>query len=287
MSRRCFASPLLAFLLWPAVAAPLDSQWVVLDPELHRFGNRDSIERQGPWTTFAQGWGDISDGRPSGNAIVERMAVNCLTGAYGQTQYPSTDEHSDTRVTKRQTFSELEHAQDFDGRLVLNNNSTPLGRALMEFACTCQSKSAEQMPTADEIQVIYDRYIAEPLSKVEYHLKFLRVKSERLARAAIAKIAAGKSFDDVFDEFASPSDAVTFPHGDLGPHAETEFAIDDVRRYRALQVGDFTRVPHEGLYGWEIVMLTSKHTIPAPSLTIMRPRIQAYLSRAHACGWTP
>jgi glutathione S-transferase len=82
---------LLACTLGQAAPALGEQQWIALDPELHRQGDRSSIERQGPWVQFTQSWGELKSGKPGENAIVKRMAVNCLTGAYGQTQYPSTD----------------------------------------------------------------------------------------------------------------------------------------------------------------------------------------------------
>jgi len=103
----------------------------------------------------------------------------------------------------------------------------------------------------------------------------------------IAELAAGKPFETVFDEYSSAFDAKTFPHGDLGPHLETEFPIADVRLYRQLNVGEFSRTPHEDLLGWEVDKLESKRTIPAPTLAAMRPRLREYLMRAHSCGWRP
>jgi hypothetical protein len=278
---------LLVCILSRAAPALGEQQWIALDPELHRQGDRSSIERQGPWVQFTQSWGELKSGKPGENAIVERMAVNCLTGAYGQTQYPSTDPKTNKPILKQQSLSEVEHAQDYDGRLLLSHNSTALGRALMEFACTCQGNAAGLMPTESEMQSTYDRYMAEPLSKAEFHLRFLRVRSEKLAMDAIAELAAGKPFETVFDEYSSAFDAKTFPHGDLGPHLETEFPIADVRLYLQLNVGEFSRTPHEALYGWEVDKLESKRTIPAPTLAAMRPRLQEYLMRAHSCGWTP
>jgi hypothetical protein len=268
-----------------AAPAPTSSQWVPLDPELHRQADRASIHRQGPWVQFTQSWGDLEGGKPGADAIVERMAVNCLTGAYGATEYPSTDDKTGKRVVKHNTFDEIEHAEAFDARLVLSNNSTALGRALVEFACTCADGTAAQEPAQSELQSTYDRYMAEPLSKVEYHLRFLRVDSEQIAKDAISQLNAGKSFETVFDELASSFDAATFPHGDLGPHLETEFPIEEVRRYRQLKVGEFSRTPHKGVYGWEVEKLESTRTIPAPSLASMLPRLRPYLLLAHRCQW--
>jgi parvulin-like peptidyl-prolyl isomerase len=126
---------------------------------------------------------------------------------------------------------------------------------------------------------------AEPMSKVEFHLRFLRVKSEGLAFAAIAKLRSGRSFESVFDEYASAFDAHTFPHGDLGPHLETEFPVAEVRLYHRLKPGEFSQVPYEDTFGWEIDKLESKRTIPAPPLNAMRSRLTEYLVRAHSCGW--
>ena len=269
-----------------AAHAAATAQWVDLDPELHRQGDRTSLEREGPWVQFTQRWNSLREGT-HGEALIERMAVNCLTGAYGQTQYPATDPDTLQRILKTQSLTEIEHAQDFDGRLLLEDNATALGRALMGFACSFEAKSAGRAPTPGEMQLIYSRYIVEPLSKVEYHLHYLRLKSAPIAQAAIAEILAGKPFETVFDEHASPGDAGSFPHGDLGAQLETAFPIEDVRRFRLLNVGDTSRVPHPGLYGWEVVKLDAKRTIPAPSLATLQPRVQRYLELAQRCRWSP
>lgn len=252
---------------------------------MHRQVDPTSIRRQSPWVQFAQRWANPVLGHSPTDDIVETMAVNCLTGAYGQTEYPSTDSKTGTRIVKRQSFGELEHAEALDARLLLSGNSTDLGRALVEFACTCDAAGTALEPSESELQATYDRYFAEPLSKVEFHLLFLRVKSEQLARRAITDLNSGKSFATVFDTYASPADAHTFPHGDMGTHLETEFPIDDVRLFNALDVGKFSQTPKDGLYGWEIFKLESKRILLAPSLPVLRPRIRAYLMRAHVCHW--
>jgi hypothetical protein len=285
---RTVAFRLLAAALALTAAAQAHSgpEWVTLDPDiLGREGDRSSIEHQGPWAQFTQRWGAVKDGKPNKDAIIERMAVNCLTGAYGQTQYPSTDLKTNRPVLKEETLSEVEHAQQDDGRLLLSDNSTALGRALIGLACTCPGHAVGAAPTEQEIRWNYDRYIAEPMSKVEFHLRFIRVKSKELALAAIAKLRSGRSFESVFDEYASAFDVRTFPHGDLGPHLETEFPIAEVRLYRQLKVGEFSQVPYEGTSGWEIDKLESKRTIPAPPLNTMRSRLIEYLMRARSCGW--
>ena len=258
----------------PSTAA---SQWVMLDPDFHRQADRHSIDRQGPWVQFTQAWGEIKEGKPGADAIVETMAVNCLTGAYGATQYPSTDQQTHERRVNKQTFSEIEHHEDFDARLVLGSNSTELGRALIGFACTCEVNTPAQTPTVSELQSAYDRYIAEPLSKQEFRLSFLRLKSKQMAQNAIAELDAGKPFATVFDEHASSFDAKTFPHGDLGPHLETEFPIDEVRRYRQLDIGQYSRVPSDGMFGWESI--SSRQN--APSLH----RLSLSCSHAYAIIW--
>lgn len=266
-----------------ADAADGPAEWVVLDPDLQREADRASLRRDGPWVQFTQRWRDRRKLEAEG--LVETMAVNCLTGAYGQTQYPATDAAGKPIVEQR-TFGELEHAQAFDERLQLKDNATSLGRALIDVGCTCPSP-AGKTPGPAEVQAAYERYMAEPLSKTEFELRYLRVDTEAIARSALADLNAGQSFARVFDRYASRADAQSFPHGELGMHPETAWPIADVRRFRQMRVGESSHVPHEGLYGWEIVQLVSQRTVAAPSLAQMQFRLQAYLERAHGCGWAP
>jgi hypothetical protein len=213
------------------------------------------------------------------------MAVNCLTGAYGETQFFYTDSQSGRRLLRVRDTEEIEHAQMADGRLLLGNNATDLGRALIQLACTCSAPSHPSAVSDTESKALYDHYVAEQLSKEEFNLRFLRVSSRAKALTAIAKVRAGIPFERVFDEYASLFDANTFPHGDLGTHLETEWPSAQASSFRKLRAGEITLTPYEGVYGWEIYELRSRRTIPAPSLDDFRPQLTQYVTRAKSCGW--
>jgi hypothetical protein len=273
-----------------AEAAP---EWVVLDDTFQiREADRSSLQRHGPWAEFTQRWVARKNGKLIDDAtIIERMAVNCLTGAYGQTQYPSTDLKTNQPLLKTHSLAEVEHAQPDEGRLLLDNNSTQLGRALISLACTCPlaanpgAAANSQSVTESELKSVYDRYVAQDMTKIEFHLSYLRVSSKEAGLAAVAKLKAGASFEAVFDEYASPFDARTFPHGDLGSHLETEWPLEEVRFFRSMKVGEFSLAPSEGIYGWGVYKLQSMRTVPAPSFSAIHSRLGDFVTRAHACGW--
>jgi peptidyl-prolyl cis-trans isomerase C len=213
------------------------------------------------------------------------MAVNCLTGAYGETQYFYTDSQTGRRHLRVRDTEDIEHAQAADDRLLLSDNATELGRALIQLACTCSTPSRPSVVGDSNLQALYDHYVAAQLSKEEFNLRFLRVSSRAEALTAIDKVRAGTPFEKVFDEYASLLDAKTFPHGDLGTHLETEWPSNQANLFRKLRVGEITLTPYEGIYGWEVYELRSKRTIPAPSLDDFRPRLTQYVTRAKSCGW--
>jgi parvulin-like peptidyl-prolyl isomerase len=262
----------------PARAA---AGWVILDSEVPREGDRSSLQREGPWAVFTQRWVT----RDGNAGPVQRMAVNCLTGAYGAKEYAATDSDSGRRVPHVQSFEEIEHAERDEDRLLLHDNATSFGSAVMKFACTCPGGRGPDTPAEVELQSVYDRYVVGPMSKEEFHLGFVRLHSKEAALAAIAKLRAGVSFEAVFEEYASFFDAKTFPHGDLGVHLESEWPIEEARLYRQMKPGEFTQTPQRGIYGWDVNKMLSRRTIPAPPFGALQSRLKDYVARAHQCGW--
>ena len=250
-----------------------------------RQADRASLERRGPWVSFTDIWGPVVGGVPGEEATVERMAVNCLTGAFGPVQFTTHDERTKAPIQTTRTFSEIEHAQYESTRLRPGRNMMALFDRIMHLACTCPTAGRGSAPTEAQILQTYDQEVAEAMKKTEYQLSFLRVDSQEIALQAIAAIDSGRTFESVFDQYASPLDASLFLHGDLGTHLESEYPIDDVRRFQQLRVGEFTRTPLKDLSGWAIYRLRGKRELPAPALEEMRARIVIYLKRAHGCGW--
>ena len=274
-------------LLGAALPAHAASDWVVLDPDMPgRHADRASLERKGPWVSFTDIWGPVVNGVPGKEATVERMAVNCLTGAFGPAQFASRDERTNLPTQVTRSFDEIEHSQYESTRLQPDHNMMALFDHIMGLACTCPTAGGGSAPTEAQIRRTYDQAIAEPMQKTEYRLSLLRVESEQTAKEAIAALESGRTFASVFDQYANPLDARTFSHGDLGAHLESEYPVEDVRRFQQLRVGEFMHTPRKDLSGWTIYQLTGKRIIPAPPLETMRKRIVIYLTRAQGCGWS-
>ena len=188
------------YALLAAVALQSAADWVVLDDGyVTRQGDRATLTRQGPWAQFTQRFVRLESGRPADAGTIERLGVNCLTGAFGATRYLHVDSNSKKPTTVNVSMNEIEHRPIDAGRLLLSNNSSELGNAIIGMACNCPAAlAAKATPTDVQTHALYDRYMAEPMST------------------------------SVFDQYASPVDARNFVHGKLGTTLETDLPANIV-----------------------------------------------------------
>lgn len=133
-------------------------------------------------------------------------------------------------------------------------------------------------PVSDaEIQAEYDKAKAQAGDK-EYNARHILVDSEDEAKALIAKIKAGASFEDTAK--ASSKDSGSAPNGgDLGWATTGNFVPEFSKGMASLQKDQMTDVPVRSQYGWHIIKLVDTRALQLPSVADVKPQIVQNLSQ--------
>jgi hypothetical protein len=268
-----------------ASAQASGSEWVMLDRDFHREGDRSSLRREGPWARFTQRWGAPGNGRAEKDLLKEEMAVNCLTGAWGVVRYPHIDPATGKSVDVVTSLAEIEQGQGDRIRLSEDHAKDPLYSNTRRFACDCPKRAATGPAPETTLRNLYERYVAGPMQQLEFHVKFVRVGSEETAKAAIRELNAGVPIEELFKRHASLIDKAATPRGDLGFAAESAWTIEQRRALRSMKTGEHSQTPLAGVFGWEVFKLEAVRTIPAPTFEEFMPHLRAYATRAEQCGW--
>ncbi|MFP5392004.1 MAG: peptidyl-prolyl cis-trans isomerase [Gammaproteobacteria bacterium] len=284
--KKQLARPLLIGLLAACIPAQA-SDWVQLDKVggesyLQRQGNRQSLQRTGPWAEFTQQWRAFQNGVLRKEApLKEVMAVNCLTGAWSQKAYETTDPVTEERVLFTASFSDIEQGTSPFTRIDVTHPEPGLQANLLKFACGCQNPKASRPIDGTTLLRIYDTFIKEQTKEVGYRLRFMEFDTREAANAALQKIEAGASFAAVAAQLNPQPDR---PGGDLGATPAHAWPAPKAQIFRKMKPGEHTRQPVEGIYGYGLYYLESHYEKPAEPFDAWKAAIETYAKREQSCG---
>lgn len=277
---------IIALLLsgyFPACA----SQWVRIDTVgeesyLLRQGNRESIQRTGPWAEFAQQWLGYKKGvLVKEPPLKEIMAVNCLTGAASAKAYESSDPVTDERVLFTPSVSDIEQGTSPITRINIANPEKGLAANLMNFACGCQKPQVSKASDESTLLRIYDTFIKNQTKEVGHRLRFMGFTTKEEANSALKMINAGASFASVAEQLKPQPE---FPGGDLGTHPAYRWSARQAQVFRKMKPGEYTRQPINGVYSYDIYFMESRYEKPAAPFSVWRAAIETYAKREQSCG---
>lgn len=248
-----------------------------------REGRTDTLVREGPWVRFEQRWRGVKDGVVEKDAgIREQMAVNCLTGALGATRYERDPLPGEERIVTA-SLQEIEDGNSFVGAMIDRPKDQRLYKSLETFACDCESKRPAPQITDDQLRRLFDKHYLEQRTVREFHIRFIRVDDEALAREIVARLDKGESFSALADKYSTAADL--HPGGDLGFHSENEWPDADRRILYALRKGEYTHSAQSKMFGLEITQLVD-YRDKTPDFGTARPELVKFATRAAQCDWS-
>jgi parvulin-like peptidyl-prolyl isomerase len=118
-----------------------------------------------------------------------------------------------------------------------------------------------------------------------YHVRYIRVADEALARDLIARIRSGASFQDLAREHSTHAESAA-DGGDLGTHAGCRWAKATLEMLDSLHRGQTWPKPVKGTHGWGIYRLESVSDLRPRSFAQYKQELLAGKFQPE-CPWEP
>jgi peptidyl-prolyl cis-trans isomerase C len=133
------------------------------------------------------------------------------------------------------------------------------------------SRKVEEAITEEALRTEYDRFLKQNPPREEVKARHILVDEKAVAENLIQQVTDGADFATLAKEHSKgPSgerggDLGWFPRGQMvGPFEEAAFG---------LQPNQFTAEPIETQFGWHVILVEDKRSVPAPSFEEVRPRL--------------
>lgn len=220
----------------------------------------------------------IVNGKPVPKARADLLLqqVTKQAQSQGQTLPPETERQVKDEVVLREIFTQAAEKRGV--------TATPEYKLQMELArqsilirelfADYQKKN----PVTDaEIQAEYDKYKAQAGDK-EYRVRHILVEKEDEAKALIAKIKGGESFEEIAKK--SSKDPGSAPNGgDLDWATPGSFVPEFSNAMTKLSKGQLTDEPVKSQYGFHILKLEDVRDAQFPPLAEVKPQIEQRLGQ--------
>jgi peptidyl-prolyl cis-trans isomerase C len=136
----------------------------------------------------------------------------------------------------------------------------------------------EKNPVTDaEIKAEYDKFKAQS-NPVEYRASHILVETEDQAKALIAQIKAGGSFEDIAKKQSKDSGSGA-NGGDLGFANPAAYVPEFSQAMVKLKKGEMTDTPVQSQFGYHIILLVETRESTPPSLEELKPQIQQRIAQ--------
>ena len=118
-----------------------------------------------------------------------------------------------------------------------------------------------------------------------YHVRYIRVATEDLARDLIARIRSGARFEDLASRHSTHTESAS-KGGDLGTHAGCRWAKATLEMLDSLKSGQTWPNPVKGTHGWGIYRLESVADIEPRPFSQYRSELLSGTFEPE-CRWVP
>lgn len=119
-------------------------------------------------------------------------------------------------------------------------------------------KAVEPELTDAALQKRYEEKMKAEPAKEEIHARHVLLPTEDEAKAVIAELEKGKSFEDVAKEKSKGPSANT--GGDLGYFTKDEMVPEFAAAAFKLKPGEYTKTPVKTQFGWHVIKVEDKRT---------------------------
>jgi len=133
-------------------------------------------------------------------------------------------------------------------------------------------------PVSDaEIKAEYDKFAASNTGK-EFRSRHILVESEAEAKALIAQIKGGASFEELAKQ-KSKDPGSGANGGDLDWANPSNFVPEFAEAMKSLDKGQMTEAPVKSQFGWHIIRVDDLRQAQLPPLEQLKPQIQQHLGQ--------
>jgi len=133
-------------------------------------------------------------------------------------------------------------------------------------------------PVSDaEIKAEYDKFAASSTGK-EFRSRHILVESEAEAKALIAQIKGGASFEELAKQ-KSKDPGSGANGGDLDWANPSNFVPEFAEAMKSLDKGQMTEAPVKSQFGWHIIRVDDLRQAQLPPLEQLKPQIQQHLGQ--------
>ena len=131
--------------------------------------------------------------------------------------------------------------------------------------------------TEDAIRARYDKEIAQMPATNEVKARHILVATEEEAKAVLAELDAGKSFEDVAKEKSTDGSAQA--GGDLGYFQTGQMVPEFEKAAFALEPGAVTKEPVKTQFGFHIIKVEDKRPVQPPAFDEVKESVRSLLLR--------
>lgn len=136
----------------------------------------------------------------------------------------------------------------------------------------------DQNPVTDaEIQAEYDKQKAA-VTGTEYQARHILVATEKEAKALIAKLKAGASFEKLA-KVSKDSDSAA-KGGELGWSTPDAYVPEFAQALQKMQKGQLAPEPVKSQYGWHVIRLDDTRPVAPPTLESVKQQIVESLQQS-------
>ena len=164
----------------------------------------------------------------------------------------------------------LEASADYKAQMELARQTILIRELFVDFQKT--------NPVTDaEIQAEYDKFVAANAGK-EYKASHILVESEDRAKAIIAEVKAGKSFEEIAKkESKDPGSGAR--GGDLDWANPNNYVPEFTEALIKLKKGELTAAPVKSQFGWHIIRMDDERQAEMPKFEDVKPQIMQQLQQ--------
>jgi peptidyl-prolyl cis-trans isomerase C len=217
----------------------------------------------------------IVNGKPVPKARVDAL-LQQATKQGGQPRTPELEAQVRDEVVLREMFMQeaeklgLARSADYKAQMELARQSILIRELFNDFN--------KRNPVSDaEIQAEYDKFKAQA-SGPEFRARHILVEKEDEAKALIAQIKGGASFEELAKK-SSKDPGSGANGGDLDWANPSSYVPEFAQALSALKKGEMTQAPVKTQFGYHIIKLEDTREAQFPSLEEVKPRIQQGLSQ--------
>jgi len=133
------------------------------------------------------------------------------------------------------------------------------------------NRYVSQKITESGLRDRYNRYVSDNSAREVAHVYHILVGNEALAKDLIKKLEAGANFTELAQQHSLGPDRVK--GGNLGFVGKGDMTPEFVTAVLNIKAGQLAKVPVKSEFGWHVVKVTDRKTLPAPSFEEMRDRL--------------